>query len=584
MAPSTVVHSIFERLEPGAIAGEKNDAEKQFRLITIDKVAMVGKSVAILLSAILITEVFLLSSCVSDDLEPFSNHIGPEAKTSTADTQQEPTLQKPTDTNNAAPSEGPLRIGIKEAILLAMENNRSLVVERMNPQIIRTFEQEKLAVFDPVLDAKATNGRAISDQLSLTDAGIESSTVDSATGLISLSKLFPTGTTVAFEGSTSYTDSSLYSDTLTANRLGLTVTQALLEGLDIAANLARVHQARLDTLISEYELRGWTEILLEEVESNFWDYAVVQRQIEIYTNSLALAEKQMVEVQERIKLGNLAETELAAAQAEVALRREDLINARSTLAKKHLDLLRLLNPSRSIDWNRDIILEYDTTPPNVKLDDVSKHVGVALKMRPDLNQARLQIQQGELEVVKTKNGLLPKMDAFITFGKTGYAKTFNRSSENIGGDSYDVAFGLMFQEPLPNRAARAQHTRAVISRRQLQEAMENLSQLVEVDVRSAYIEITRAGEQITATAATRNFQEEKLRAETEKFRVGKSTSLLVGQAQRDFVASQIAEIEALANYLKALVSLYRLEGSLLERRGIVSPSSEPVKLSDIPVH
>jgi hypothetical protein len=27
MAPSTVVYSIFERLEPGAIAGEKNDAE-----------------------------------------------------------------------------------------------------------------------------------------------------------------------------------------------------------------------------------------------------------------------------------------------------------------------------------------------------------------------------------------------------------------------------------------------------------------------------------------------------------------------------------------------------------------------------
>jgi outer membrane protein TolC len=446
----------------------------------------------------------------------------------------------------------------------------------MNPQIIRTFEQDELAVFDPVLDVEASNRRAISDRLSRAGAGIESSTVDSATGLISLSKLFPTGTTVALEGSTSYTDSSLYSDTLVANRLGLTVTQALLEGLDIAANLARVHQARLDTLISQYELRGWTEILLEEVESNFWDYAVAQRQIEIYTNSLGLAEKQMTEIQERIKLGNLAETELAAAQAEVALRRENLINARSTLAKERLDLLRLLNPSRSIDWNRDVILEYDTTPANVKLDDVNQRVEVALRMRPDLNQARLQIQQGQLEVVKTKNGLLPKMDAFISFGKTGYAETFNRSSENVGGDSYDVTFGLMFQEPLANRAARAQHTRAVISSRQLQEAMENLSQLVQVDVRSAYIEVTRTAEQIAATAATRNFQEEKLRAETEKFRVGKSTSLLVGQAQRDFVASQIAEIEALANYLKALVSLYRLEGSLLQRRGIAAPGEQPV--------
>jgi len=558
---------------------------------------MVGKESSILLSAILIVEVFLLSSCVSLGPEPFSNYIGPEAKTAVADTQQEPSRQKNADANNAASPQGPLKIGMREAILLAMENNRSLAVERMTPQITGTFEQEELAVFDPVFDAEASNRRAISDRLSRAGSGIESSTVDSVTGLISLSKLFPTGTTVALEGSTGYTDSSLYSDTLVTNRLGLTVTQALLEGLDIAANLARVHQARLDTLISQYELRGFTEILLEEVESNFWDYAVAQRQIEIYTNSSDLAEKQMAEIQERINLGDLAESELAAAQAEVALRRENLINARSTLAKERLDLLRLLNPvrktasfsnganqSRSIDWNRDIILEYDTSPPNIKLDDVDKHVDVALKMRPDLNQARLQIQQGELEVVKTKNGLLPKMDAFISFGKTGYAETFNRSSENVGGDSYDVTFGLIFQEPLPNRAARAQHTRAVISRKQLQEAMENLSQLVEVDVRSAYIEVTGAREQIAATAATRNFQEEKLRVETEKFRVGKSTSLLVGQAQRDFVASQIAEIEALANYLKALVRLYRLEGSLLERRGIAGPGRETVKLPDMPGH
>jgi outer membrane protein TolC len=144
--------------------------------------------------------------------------------------------------------------------------------------------------------------------------------------------------------------------------------------------------------------------------------------------------------------------------------------------------------------------------------------------------------------------------------------------------SYDVACGLMFEYPPANQAARARYSRAVISKSQLLEALENLIQLVQVDVRSAYIEVTRAREQITATAATRNFQEEKLRAETEKFRVGKSTSLLVAQAQRDLVASQIAETQAVANYLKALVALYRLEGSLLQRRGIAAPGAEAVTL------
>ncbi len=54
-------------------------------------------------------------------------------------------------------------------------------------------------------------------------------------------------------------------------------------------------------------------MLVAEVETTYWDYALAQRQIEIYTDSLKLAEQQMKETEERILIGKLAETELAAA-------------------------------------------------------------------------------------------------------------------------------------------------------------------------------------------------------------------------------------------------------------------------------
>jgi outer membrane protein len=522
----------------------------------------------------------LLCSCASQYQENYSNNVEPSPKVASHLQPIQPPSDLHADANDAEAVKAPLKIGIHDAILMAMENNQSLIIERMNPEIRQTFEQEELAVFDPLISPEMSSRRSVGDRLSRAGFSTESQIVDTITGSISLDKLFPTGTALNLEANTSYTDSSLYSDTFTANRIGFSVTQALLRGMDVRANMARVNQARLDTLISEYELRGFTEIVLEQVESKFWDYALAQRQIEIYSNSLEIAEKQMAEAEERIKIGALAETELAAAQAEVALGRENLINARSTLAKERLNLLRLLNPSGGIDWNRDVILQYDTSPPDVRLDDVEQHVRLALLLRPDLNQARLQIKRGDLEVVRTKNGLLPKLDTFITFGKSGYADTFNRALNNIDEGSYDVAWGLALVDSPMNRSARAGYARAVAGKQQLQKALENLSQLVQVDVRSAYIEVTRAQEQISATAATRNFQEEKLRAETEKFRVGKSTSLLVGQVQRDFVASQIAEIQAVANYLKALVTLYRLEGSLLQRRGLDAPGAESVTLSE----
>ncbi len=478
------------------------------------------------------------------------------------------------------PQVEPLRIDVERAILLAMENNKSLIVQRMTPEISRTFEDEQRAVFDPVVSGQGSQRRTVADRLARFGSGVESQIADTATGLIAVDKLFSTGTTVGLDASTNYTDSSLYSDTFVSNRLGVSVTQALLRGRDVRVNLAAVHQAGIDIQISEYELRGFMEALVEQVEGSFYDYALAQRQIAIYTDSLQLAEQQMTEVEERIHIGTLAETELAAAQAEVALRRENLITARSNLARERLNLIRLLNPSDPIDWDMEIQLEYRTALSDTPLDPVDQHVQVALKMRPDVNQARLLIRRGELQIVRTRNGLLPRLDAFINYGKSGYARTFSDAVNELDGNSYDLEAGLVFELPAGNRAARARHTRAVVSRQQSIKALENLIQLVQVDVRSAYVVVTSTREQIAATAATREFQEEALRVETEKFRVGKSTSLLVAQVQRDLVASQIAEIRAIANHFKALVALYRLEGSLLQRRGLSAPGGEPVILDN----
>lgn len=113
----------------------------------------------------------------------------------------------------------------------------------------------------------------------------------------------------------------------------------------------------------------------------------------------------------------------------------------------------------------------------------------------------------------------------------------------------------------------------------MDKALFSLTQLVEIDVRTAYIEVGRTKQQISASSVTRRFDEEKLRTETERLRVGKSTSFMVAQAQRDLLSSRIAEVRALVNYLKALTDLYRQDGSLLERRGVAAPGRMPVDVA-----
>jgi len=474
----------------------------------------------------------------------------------------------------------PIEITIKSAVLIALENNESLKVERFQPQIYKTFEDGEQAAFDPVLTGKAGFSRELSQrrQASSSSTSIESQDNFTEAG-VGVSKFLSTGTNVGVDVSTNSTWSDLYND-LSVPRIGFSVTQALLRGRGTGVNLASLHQARLDTRISQFELRGFVEALICEVEKTYWDYALALRNIQILKKSLKVAEQQLKETEELIGVGKLPETEITSAQAEIALQRQGLINVNSAMAKKRLRLLQLLNPPGANLWQREVLLKYVPGVPRVMLDSVESHVEVALRFRPVLNEARLSIKRGDLEVVKTRNGLLPKLDLFLTLGKTGYADSFGSSVSNMTGDYYDFSVGINVRYPFKNAAARAGYKRSLLRLDQAAEAVNNLSNLVEMDVRTAYIEVNRTKEQISASKATRKLQKEQLRIETEKFRVGRSTMFLVAQAQRDFLESQISETQAIANCLKALVELYRLEGSLLERRGIMAPGREPARNLD----
>ncbi len=524
-------------------------------------------------SAVIWTCFLILVSCASTDTGKKETSIGFGADQPHVQGESLQDRGACEEKSGALEDQGLLAITLQDAILLALENNRSLKVQRLGPSIKKAAEEDARSAFDPVISGVYSRSREkIDNDSSRPEEGMESG-IDAQLGV---SGYLPTGTDIALELSTNGSWSHLYSDELYETRLGLSVTQAILQGAGLGANLATLRQARLETEATRFELRGFAEALVAQVEETYWDYALTKRQVEIFMESLKLAQQQKSETLEMIKIGYLAESELAAAEAEIALRREGLINVRSSLEKTRLRLLRLINPPGSNLWQRHIVLLHQPVVPEVKLDDVEDHVEVAALMRPDLNQARLKVSQGGLEIVRTKDGLLPKMDVFISMGKTGYADSFGRSYSDLDDRSYDVGAGLILEYPLVNRQARSRYDASLLRHSQQKEALENLEQLVAVDVRVAYIEVNRAKEQIAATEATRAFQEEKARIEAEKFRVGKSTSLLVAQAQRDLLSSRIAEIEARINYLKALIELFRLEGSLLQRRGIEGPGSQPV--------
>ncbi|MDY6829902.1 MAG: TolC family protein [Pseudomonadota bacterium] len=490
----------------------------------------------------------------------------------------DPRLQLPGAALAAVDETGPLDLSVEAAVLSALSYNRALLVEQFAPPIAGTFAALERAAFDPVLFAEYNFAESEARQLSTAvgvDFQVRSDQRDVAVGV---RQQISTGTEVELAASQQRSDSDRTPEQSQV-RLGLSVTQALLQGASRRANLVSLRQAELDVDISHYQLRGFVAQLVADVEHSYWNYVLARRQLDIFLSSLEIADRQLAETRQRIAVGALPETEQLAVEAEAAARRQELIDARATLARERVRLLRLINMDAHGGRSREILPIVGPLDALVPLEPVEAHIELARRLRAEINEARLRWRRGDLDVIRTRNGLLPVLDFFIVLGKSGFASSFSDAADDLDGDSFDLQAGLRFEYPFGNRGPEASHRGAVLAREQVAAGLENLAELMAVEVHEAYVEVQRAGAQIGASRATLRLRESVLAGEQAKLAAGRATGLDVARAQRDLLEAQIANAQARIAYRQALIELYRLDGSLLQRRAIGAPGAEPVVLS-----
>jgi outer membrane protein TolC len=461
---------------------------------------------------------------------------------------------------------------LEQAVSLALRQNGDLRVQSFEPLVAGTFLSRERARFSPELFADVSRRESSSSEIARSTGEQFNSDIEQNRLEAGIRKTFATGTEVAL---------SLAQAGETSNRapgqdearVNLSLTQALLQGGGRTVNLVAVQQAQLGVSISQAELHGYTEALVAAVESTYWRYWLAGESIAITRQALEVAEKQLADIRQRIEVGQLARNEESVAQAEVARRRQVLIDARAAHVRSRLELLALIAPGV---MNASVIPQtHPEMPEPDSADTAEMRIQLAEASRADLAEARLRMEQRRLGTVMTRDGLLPQLDFFARLAKTGYGSDGGDAWSDIGGDNYDVQVGLSLSRTLGERAEAARDLEARYRHGQAQAAVENLRLQIGNRVLIALNELERAQRQIEASTETRRFQELTVDSEIERFQVGTGTALMVAQAQRDLLASKIEEQRARVQARLALLQLYVAEGSLLSRRGIATAPIEP---------
>ena len=117
-------------------------------------------------------------SCASLQPAAYEDYIGPELRKRAATTAPAAAAATAPATRRLSPADGPIKLTLEEAILVALENNRELAVQRLAPRIQQTFEDQERALFDPLATASIQQSRIKAQRLARAGAGTEHSAVE----------------------------------------------------------------------------------------------------------------------------------------------------------------------------------------------------------------------------------------------------------------------------------------------------------------------------------------------------------------------------------------------------------------------
>ncbi len=519
-----------------------------------------------------------MTTLLSDDFLNTTESLGYEESTSTmrlSDMYDNPRAGNFLgDLESLTKSSNVRKMSLLLAVCQSLQSNQALRVDQLRPEISNTGIENAEGEFDTVLEAAVGVASSRRSTLGPRPSRGPDNRVDDISmsrGLdydVALKGRTPAGTNynLNFSGNRSDTNRT---EPFFSNDLNLNITQNLLRGAGSDVNLISVWTAQNNFVISLYQLQNTLINLVTDVQKAYWDIYLAYETLDIRRKAFEVAREQRERTEEFVRVGRSAPLDSLAAQAEEASRVSDIINAISNLKQRQLVFLRLINPENlSTGWKSLIFPSEEPILPTEKLVP-EERVRLARYYRPDLRQAQIDLANGELEVHRTTNGLLPRLDFVIGLGLTGVGDTQWDSLKRVPEtDTRNYQVGLQFSYPLQNRTANANHRRANFQKTLSEEAIRNFCQIIDVEVRTAILEIERTSRLIYSTEITEELRRRQLEAETEKFRVGRSTQIEVSQAQRDFVQSQLDRVVAEVANINAYLELYRVEGTALQRRGI----------------
>lgn len=510
---------------------------------------------------------------------------------------------------------------LREAITLALENNKDIEVTRENVRI----SEFDLTVSDGVYQPR-----------SFIQNFYENSTTPSASfftggadGKLSQSNFATTarleGTERRFGGNyrIEFNNSRIGSTNLfnsinpqfTSN-LTFQYTQPIFRGRRFDQNRRQIEIAKRNLSLTDSQFRQRSIETIASVQRAYWDLAYALRNLQVQRDSVKDAKDQLDHNKRLVDEGQLAPADIIASETQVANFEQNVYTALDDVNRAENTLKNLIVQNKNDAlWTASLVPTdpVDLDAPNTTLPEA---LDAALTNRPELEINQTQSDINKIDQRFFREQTKPQVDLIATYNLAGLAGTANNiinpfgstltlqqnfnelarrtnqpdlivpitPAQTVGTNLTGGVFssitdifanryptyrvGLQVSLPFSSRAAKAQLGRSLVEGERLQTQREQAEQNIQVDVRNALQTVRTSEARLRSATLSRENSEKQYASEQRKLDAGQSDVYKVLDRQTALTTARSNELRAQTELNKAIADLQRATGNSLKANNV----------------
>lgn len=467
--------------------------------------------------------------------------------------------------NIRAFGEEKIALSLSACLDIGLANNLDIKIAKLGPLIENEGVRSAKSIYDTIIESSVSYEDDRRARVS-TIAGSKSLENNYKLGASTKMPISGTELDLDYSDKREWTD-SVYAvnNPLHTSELSLTVTQPVLKNFFGFVDRADVRLSKIDAELAGIESLDKIEDVVADIEKAYWRLVFAEENIDLRKRLFEQSNELYKIFEEHLKTGLAETTELYEIEANMRIRKAELMVAENDLITASNNLKLFLNEGG------DFLIA-----PGSALIIFGEKIGRAasLKNAFDINRdysyKKKELTSKKIKVKMKKNSLWPEVDLVGTFAINGVDRKLQKATGKLTTDKHSMFYGgIEVTVPLENREAQSAYNKADLEKEKailelLQTEKEILTDIDE-KVRKANLSLENA----KRWTKIKQIEERKFKDEEKKMKYGRSNSKTIIDYQNDLTRANLSEYTAILDYYLALIDLENAKDTLLAKVGVL---------------